>query len=119
VPAYADSDRRECPRLASRLNVQIGDLAVITTNISLTGVQVSCPLVFLEGLLRALKSNPVTVTIEFPGECTVRARCRVAYVEDYGDDYLAGLRFESFEANGFAVLEAHCRQHAAKERAAG
>ncbi len=111
------SERRNCPRLKSHSVVRIGSLAVKTTNISLTGIQISCPAMLLDDLLRVLDRQPVEVTLTFPDQMAAKAVCNVSYLEDYGSEYLAGLKFKAFEADGFEVLKSKCSYYGAQKTA--
>jgi hypothetical protein len=93
----------------TRLRVEAGGVSMTTTNVSLTGLQLSCPGLLFGLLSPALEAGSLDVTLKFPDSTdTARARCTVIYVAHYGYEYLIGVRFGEFEADGFEVLRREC-----------
>lgn len=114
----ANEERRECPRLAHQLRVTAGGLALATTNLSTSGLQVECP-GLLYGLLQPeAESRSMQLSMQFPDGQTVHVRCEVVYVAYYGYDYLLGLRFAEFEGEGRNILRGYCVDYGGPEFAA-
>jgi hypothetical protein len=81
---------------------------MVTTNVSLAGLQLVCPALVLGLLSRALETGEIDVTLTLPGDVAVQARCEVVYVSHYGYEYLIGARFVEFEGEGFERLREQC-----------
>jgi len=109
------TDRRTCPRSPSRLRVEAGGVHLATTNVSTSGMQLSCP-ALLFGLLQPhLERGTLEATLQLLPDVAVPVRCAVVYVAHYGYEYLLGARFVEFEGDGLALLRRHCLESDAAE----
>ena len=101
-------ERRSCPRSPSQLRVEAGGVHLATTNVSTSGMQLSCP-ALLFGLLQPhLERGTLEATLQLLPDVAVPVRCAVVYVAHYGYEYLLGARFVEFEGDGLALFGRHC-----------
>jgi len=93
-------ERRIADRLRRRLKVHVGDLQLETSNVSATGLQLVCQALWLRRLKRSIEADRVALTIDVGEGPALAARGRIAYLSEAGDEYLVGVHFEHFEADG-------------------
>ena len=98
-------EKRQHPRFNAGLKAKIKGVSLATKDVSISGMQLACLGMIYDLIARHLKAPPVTVELALPGGQDVRADCSLAYVSDYGDEYLIGLRFERFEDGGQELFE--------------
>jgi len=95
------AERRSSTRVRKFLDVEVGGVKAHTTNVSETGVQLSCPTLRLRRLREAHASDDgLRLTVTLPGGEAVSARARIAHETDYGSEFLLGIRFERFDGDG-------------------
>ena len=104
----AGEDRRGCPRLSATLRVEAAGVNLATTNVSTSGMQLSCPGLLFGLLQPALERGTLDAKVELGPDVTVTVRCGVVYVAHYGYEYLLGARFVEFEGDGFELFRRYC-----------
>ena len=84
------------PRLRANLRIRIHGMYMATTNISLSGAQVSCPAMKYQVLGAKLASGDAPVQIVLDDD-RIDGKAKVMYASDYGDEFLLGVVFTGFE----------------------
>ena len=88
---------RKAPRYARQLDVNVNGLEIVTTNVAVGGVQISCPEMRFAGLEAANAGGHLHLHIRLPGTRTwLGITGSVRYCDPCGDEYLIGVQFESF-----------------------
>jgi len=120
------AERRRASRFASQLSVRvlnrqlavkIAGLELLSSNVSLTGMQLVCPEMRYMSIKKQVNSGRLEAEIELPDSGNLNAICSVAYASEYGDEVLIGINIESFE-NSHAT-EWECFISALEARGAG
>ena len=93
-------EKRQHPRYHAGLKAKIKGVSLATKDVSVTGMQLACLGMIYDLVASHLNTPPVTVELSLPGEQNVRVDCSLAYLSDYGDEYLIGLQFEDFKDDG-------------------
>ncbi len=93
-------DRRTAQRFTRHLKVRVGSLELLTTNISSTGTQLTCPQTALVRFPVRNQGDEFDSQIQLPDGRTLAVRSEVAYISDYDEEYLIGVHFRAFEADG-------------------
>ncbi|TNF98997.1 MAG: PilZ domain-containing protein [Gammaproteobacteria bacterium] len=104
-PRYRASLPVDVTRYRASLPVNINGLPLHTNNISLSGLQISCPSLMLAMLGDGLEGNTLQVDLTLAGQGKIMTECEVVYVSDYGEEYLIGLHFNSFDGSGQSVYK--------------
>lgn len=111
----ARTDRRRFPRYAYRLKVKVAGMEAHTTNLSLGGMQVVCPMLQAELIQGQLDSGRLNLTVPTPDGAQVVVDTEVRYLSEYGQDLLIGLLIRGFPAAGsesYAALVGTVATHA-------
>lgn len=90
-------ERRDQPRVSKRLTVHAAAHALTSTNVSQSGLQVTCPAVWLRSLQDGWNREAVALTIELPDGRLMDVECAVTYVSECEDEFLIGFRFNRAE----------------------
>ena len=120
------TDKPECPKLNSLLDDNAGEkgtylewreprfnlavkvglegLPMSTTNISTSGMQVSCSAQLFERLPSELTYQSLSARVVLPTKQEVHCLCTVIYVSEHDDLYFLGLQFTAFRADGQKLL---------------
>lgn len=98
-------DRRTAQRFTRRLKVRIGSLELVTTNVSSTGTQLACPQTALVRFPVRHQGEEFDSQILLPDGSQLAVRSEVAYISDYDEEYLIGVHFRAFEADGAALWQ--------------
>ncbi|MCC7413545.1 MAG: PilZ domain-containing protein [Gammaproteobacteria bacterium] len=96
-------ERRVAQRFSRRLRTEVGSLALYTSNVSATGIQLVCPGHSLTRFRGMIDEEHAQITLTLTDGRPVQARCKLAYVSEHDDEYLLGLHFERFDGDGAAV----------------
>jgi hypothetical protein len=94
------TERRRHPRYAYRLAVRVAGMAAHTTNISLGGMQVECPMLQAELLRRQLDARRLPLQVPVADGVPLAVDTEVRYLSEYGQDLLIGLLIEGFPEGG-------------------
>ncbi len=97
-------ENRRVQRFVKRLAVTVRDMDLYTTNVSASGMQIAVPAMRMFELTTDLEARLMNANITLPNRRCVTATCQVAYVSQYGDEYLIGLHFMNFLDDGFQQL---------------
>ena len=92
-PLGNSEERRTTPRVSKRLTVHVEGHTLTSTSVSESGLQVSCPERWLRTLKESWDRAAAAVKVELPGGETIDVQCAVAYVSEWGDEFLIGLKF--------------------------
>jgi hypothetical protein len=95
-------DKRSAPRYARQHPVYLNYAELLTTNVSLTGMQLECPELRIHRIRPQLDMGTVELEIHLDRD-QLKATCDVSYVSPYGDEFLIGVEFERFEGKGKEV----------------
>lgn len=110
--AEAPGDQREYPRFRARVPVTLSGLSLFTTNISLSGVQVACPVTLASIFKRQAQGSVVAADFTLPTGAGMHVDCSVAYVWEFDDEYMIGLNFHGLDGAAREALEAYLREAA-------
>ncbi len=102
-------DKRVAARVSATLRAEIMGFVLTTTNVSTTGMQLSCPTMIYGFLADELDSSELGITLNLTEDQVVRFTCEVAYVSEWSDEYLLGVRIKEFEGDGNRLLEDYIR----------
>ncbi len=102
-------DKRVAARVPATLRAELMGFALTTTNVSTTGMQLSCPNMIYDFLSDELDSSELAITLNLPENQVVRFTCEVAYVSEWSDEYLLGIHIKEFEGDGSRLLEDYIR----------
>jgi len=97
-------EQRRFPRFNVELTARVQRTTVSVKNISRSGLQAACPAMLFDFLAPALEAGTAELSLTITEEQVARARCKVVYVSEYGDEYLIGLEFAEFEEDGEAMV---------------
>jgi len=97
------------------MRVDAGGVGLTTTNVSLRGMQLSCPGLLFGLLQPALDRGTVELTLFLPDNTAARTACAVAYVSHYGYEYLIGVSFLAFEDDGYERFRRACLEGAEEQ----
>jgi hypothetical protein len=98
------SEKRRVQRFSKRLAVAVREIDLYTSNLAAYGMQIAVPAMRMFELTSDLDTRLMTATITLPNQQRVTVTCQVAYVSQYGDEYLIGLHFKSFLDDGLNKL---------------
>ena len=91
---------RRAPRYSRRLRVELDGGTIWTSNLSEGGMQLAIPDLEMDRFRERLADGAVDLEIFLPGGERLCAQCRVAYLSEYDDEYLVGVKFVSFSGDG-------------------
>ena len=104
-----EDNQRLCRRHPVHLPVQACDMALYTTNLSASGLQLACPNSEVGTLARKLEGDSLGAAITLEDGRTVNAQCQLVYAAEHADEHLLGLRILRFEADGERALKDYMR----------
>jgi hypothetical protein len=90
------------------MRVEAAEVSLATTNVSLSGMQLSCPALLFGLLQPALDRGTLELSLLLPDESVARCACAVVYVSHYGYQYLVGVTFLAFEGDGYERFRRAC-----------
>ncbi|RME32575.1 MAG: PilZ domain-containing protein [Gammaproteobacteria bacterium] len=93
-------ESRRAPRYSRRLRVDLEGGTIWTSNLSDGGMQLAIPELEMDRFRKRLSDGVVELDIHLPGGERLSAQCRVAYLSEYDDEYLVGVKFLSFSGDG-------------------
>lgn len=93
----ASSERRRARRYPRRLEVRIADLDLFSTNITISGMQLACPVLWVPHLRDGWNPRAIEAEVSLRDDERVRVLCELVYLYDYDDEVLVGLSFKAFE----------------------
>ena len=98
------SHDRKNARYARQLDVDVAGIDIVTTNVALGGVQLSCPEMRYRGFKAAARdSGALNFRIRLPGtQEWLTAVGRVRYADLCEDEYLIGFQFTGWDAQNAA-----------------
>lgn len=85
-----------------------------SSNLSLTGAQVSCPAMIYRLISPQLETPPVPVTLTLENN-VLSIEARVVYASDYDDEFLLGLSFDAFDGDAAPLLRDYLLAHGGPE----
>lgn len=98
-------DNRAYPRFRIGLPVTALGFEFTTTNLSLSGAQISCSESIYKLISGKLDSRNLRLTLHL-NQSAIDLMARIPYVSSYGEESLIGLHFEAFENDGCESLKA-------------
>ena len=94
------------PRFRTMLPVQVRGMTMTTSNLSLSGTQVTCPAMIYRLISAQLDTPPVPVVLTLDDN-VLTVEARLVYVSDYDDEFLLGMSFDGFAGEA----EQHLRDY--------
>ena len=88
------NEKRQHPRFAVALDMEIGGFALSTSNLSVNGLQCSCPGVIYDVLKGHLDAELIPITVTLPQGGPVSLTGTVVYQNGDRDEMLLGIRLE-------------------------
>ncbi len=108
-------ENRRVPRFVKRLAVVVRGILLHTSNLSASGMQVAVPAMRIFEIKPDLDAGLMNASIRLPNQQLIAAACDVAYVSQYGDEYLIGLHFKNFLDDGFDQLLAYIERDVGRQ----
>ena len=102
-----DDEVREEPRFRALLSLNVNGVPLHTTNVSMTGLQFSCPDMMLDMIGSDIEGTDLQINLNLDNDRAVTVVCRVIYVWDYGDESLIGLEFKDFDGTSKSTYEGY------------
>jgi len=99
-------ERRTAPRLTKQIPVRVGHTEFSSTNLSRTGLQFGCPSMWKLRIQPIIDSGVMTATMELPDQQQVTFDGKVVYSSAVDDEYLVGIEFTGFHADGAEIWDA-------------
>ena len=84
-------EHRSKPRYRRLLPVRVGNLELVTSNVSLSGMQLVCPLMRFKGIEADVRSGQLSAQITLPSGTPVEATLPVRYFSQYKAEMLVGV----------------------------
>jgi hypothetical protein len=112
-------ENRRHPRYSARVELGIRGLQIYTNNVSISGFQCSCPTMLMGILLPEDAGGAMDATAKLPDGTVCRFNARVAYLTDYGDEFLIGAQITAFESDGEEIFARYLASLAARSAARG
>ena len=102
------SELRQHARYSRQIEVQIKHLVLLTTNVSLSGIQLECPALRYRGFQAACKDNHVVMKLTLPGsDELIDIKGQVVYTSPVEDDYLIGIDLVGFTKIGMPIWKSY------------
>ena len=86
-------EQRRHPRYRVCLEARVQGFEMSTANLSVSGMQLVCPLMIYELIKKELKANAVEVDLALPGDQRVNTGFKALYIAECEDEMLIGSRF--------------------------
>ena len=102
------SQTRRSPRYSRQLEVDVDGLEIVTTNVAIGGVQLSCPEMRYAGFRRAGRDDGTWIKVRLPGTRDwIKVRGIPRYADLCEDEYLIGFQFTDFDSGAAAAWAAY------------
>ena len=101
TPLEPVEHRRE-PRYRRLLPVQIGNLELMTANVSLRGMQIVCPIMSFIGIEADVRRGQFSAQVTLPRGAPLGAALSVRYCSQHGDEVLVGVQLALNDLNAQA-----------------
>ena len=99
-------DKRRHPRYRVCLDARAQGFEMSTANLSMSGMQLVCPVMIYELSTNELKAGAVEDSLSLPDGKLVNAGFEVVYITEWGDEMLIGSRFTRLDEDA-AELSAY------------
>ena len=96
-------ERRTATRLTKQIPIRVGHAEFSSTNLSRTGMQISCPSMWKLRIQPIIDAGTMTATMELPEAQQVTFEGKVVYSSAVDDEYLVGIEFSSFHGEDEAT----------------
>ena len=100
-------EHRSEPRYRRLLLVRIGNLELMTANVSLHGMQIVCPIMRFKGIEADVRRRQLSAQITLPRGAPLGATLPVQYFSQYGDEVLVGVKLTLTDPNAQAQWAAY------------
>jgi hypothetical protein len=92
-------EKRQYPRYRVRLDARVRGFEMSTANLSVSGMQLVCPVMIYELIKNKLKADAEEVSLSLPDGQLVTAEFETLYIAEYGDEMLIGSRFTRLDGD--------------------
>ncbi len=90
------NEKRRAPRFSHYLEVDIGGSELYTTNLSMTGTQLTCHPMAMFGLRPKLKQETIDLRLLPTDLPVIPIQARIVYMTEDDDEVLIGVEFVKF-----------------------
>ena len=106
TPLEPIEHRRE-PRYRRLLPIRIGNLELMTANVSLHGMQIVCPIMRFMGIETDVRRGQLSAQVTLPRGAPLGATLSVCYFSQHGDEVLVGVKLALDDPNAQAQWVAY------------
>lgn len=103
-------------RLSRSLAVNMLGFELVSTNVTAAGLQVECRAEWMDPLRARWSMSGTPVEVVLPGSSTVQAECAIAYVSNWNEGFLIGLKIVQMDEPCSALWQDYLERLAEQDR---
>ncbi len=96
-------ENRRHPRYRVRLEARVLGFEMSTANLSVSGMQLICPLMIYELIKNEFKADTVEVSLSLQDDQLLKAGFEAVYIAEWGDEMLIDSRFTRLDGDAGAL----------------